>query len=516
MTNTPLILIVDDNRQLQRVTVRVLSQAGYRTCTADDGQAALRLARSEKPDLILLDVVLPDISGLEVCQQLKADPALAGCFIVMLSSTRIDSPSQIEGLEGGADGYMARPIPSDELLARVRGLLRLKHTEDRLRDSEARYRAVAHSATDAIISADSAGNIVGWNPSAERLFGYTESEVSGQPMTLLLPASYHDEHLAGMARVQAGGERHVIGKTVEVAGCHKDGREFPLELSLAEWQVAAGRFYTAIIRDITDRKQTEEALRELNATLEQRVADRTRRLYEANAQLSELDRLKDDFISRISHELRTPLTNIISYLEMLENGKPEKRAWYLQVLHEQTALLRDLIESLLEVTQQSVNAAGVHVAPTDLNQLASALITEAALRAARRGLTLTSTLTPELPFVSADARLLAQALSKLATNALNYTPTGGTIDFATAEAIDTGATWVTFTIRDSGPGIPPHELAHIFDRFYRGRAAADYKTPGVGLGLSVSRDILSSLGGRLTVDSQPDAGATFTAWLKPA
>ncbi len=289
--------------------------------------------------------------------------------------------------------------------------------------------------------------------------------------------------------------------------------------SLAELQKdEAGQPHkvVGVIQDITEHKRAEEALRELNATLEQRVADRTRRLYEANAHLSELDQLKDRFISRISHELRTPLTNIISYLDLLEHGKPEKHAQYLQVLHEQAALLRELIESLLEVTQKSVNAAGVHVAPTDLNQLATSLLAEATPRAAQRGLTLTSTLTPELPFVSADGRLLAQALSKLATNALNYTPAGGTIDLATAEVIDAGVTWITFTIRDSGPGIAPDELAHIFDRFHRGRASANYKTPGVGLGLSISRDILINLEGRLTVDSQPGEGATFTAWLKPA
>jgi DNA-binding response OmpR family regulator len=122
-----------DTLLLQQSTVWVLSQAGYRTCTADDGQSALRVARSEKPDLILLDVVLPHIDGFEVCCQLKADPALAGRFVVMLSGRRIDSLSQIEGLDGGADGYIARPFSNDELLAR--GLLHIKLAEDWLRES---------------------------------------------------------------------------------------------------------------------------------------------------------------------------------------------------------------------------------------------------------------------------------------------------------------------------------------------------------------------------------------------
>ncbi len=279
--------------------------------------------------------------------------------------------------------------------------------------------------------------------------------------------------------------------------------------------------------DITDVKRAESqreaalaALRDLNAVLEQRVTDRTRQLTEANLQLSQLDRLKDQFISRISHELRTPLTNIVIYLELLETGKPEKHARYRQVLNEQTALLQKLIENLLEVTQQSVNTAELRIAPTDLNHLAASLAADVAPRAAQRSLTLDSAWQPDLPLVNADPILLAQALSHLAANALNYTPAGGAIELSTAQVIEQGVTWITFTIRDTGPGITPDELPHIFERFYRGQAAANYKTPGAGVGLSLSRDILSSLGGRLTVmnagDSGTPHGATFVAWLKPA
>lgn len=252
--------------------------------------------------------------------------------------------------------------------------------------------------------------------------------------------------------------------------------------------------------------------------LEERVLQRTRQLSEANAQLSELDRLKDDFISRISHELRTPLTSIKIYLELLESGKPEKRAKYLQTLNEQTARLQQLIESLLEVTQQSVNVAGLHLAPIDLNHLAASLIADAEPRAALRSLRLNHTLAPALPFVSADTILLTQALVNLVTNAINYTPPGGTIDLSTAQVMDGDTTWITITVQDTGPGITPADLPHIFERFYRGRAAADYKTPGTGVGLFISRNILTALEGRLTVRSEgkPGHGAVFTAWLKPA
>ena len=155
------------------------------------------------------------------------------------------------------------------ILGNYHDITERKLAEDALRASDARYRAVAESAHDAIVTADSTGQIVGWNHGAERVFGYTEIEASGQPLTMLLPSRYHDGHMAGMARMQAGGEKHIIGKTVEVEGRRKDGSEVSIELSMAEWQVAEGLFYTAIIRDITGRKQVDERIRHLSSAVEQ-------------------------------------------------------------------------------------------------------------------------------------------------------------------------------------------------------------------------------------------------------
>jgi len=137
-----------------------------------------------------------------------------------------------------------------------------------LRESMERYRAVAQSATDAIISADSVGNITSWNHGAERIFGYSEAEVVGQPVTLLMPFRFREAHLAGLARMRAGGEPHLLGKVVEMEGVRKEGAEFPIEFSLSTWQVAEDRYYTAIIRDITDRKRAEEELRSSSDTLQ--------------------------------------------------------------------------------------------------------------------------------------------------------------------------------------------------------------------------------------------------------
>ena len=145
----------------------------------------------------------------------------------------------------------------------VQDITQQKLAELTLRESEARYRALTYTASDAIISADSAGNIVSWNRGAEIIFGYTETEISGQPLTVLIPQRYRDRHLAGMNQVLSAEKPHIIGDgTVEFEGLRKDGSEFPLELSLAKWERADGQFFTGIIRNITKRKTAETSLKE--------------------------------------------------------------------------------------------------------------------------------------------------------------------------------------------------------------------------------------------------------------
>ena len=148
-----------------------------------------------------------------------------------------------------------------EIFGVSRDISRRKKADQALRESEEHYRAVVSSATDAFVSIDKAGNIIGWNKSAEKLFGYPELEILGQPLSILIPLDYLDAHAAGIERVRAGGEKHIIGKIVEHEGLRKDGTRFPLELSLSEWQVAGSQFYTAIIRDVTERKLAEDNLK---------------------------------------------------------------------------------------------------------------------------------------------------------------------------------------------------------------------------------------------------------------
>ncbi len=190
------------------------------------------------------------------------------------------------GLANKSGGF----VENDARLASAFGelaavALHNSRTLEALEHSEERYRSLVQTANDAIISADSQGNIVFWNKSAETIFAYLADEMIGKPISLIMPERFRGAHQRGMQRMITTGEKHILGKTVEMVGLRKDGSEFPVELSLAAWETKEGSFFTAIIRDITERKKAEEALRRSRDELEIRVRERTAELAKSNQAL---------------------------------------------------------------------------------------------------------------------------------------------------------------------------------------------------------------------------------------
>src|SRR3954447_19782511 len=171
-------------------------------------------------------------------------------------------------------------------------VMQAMETEMALRDSETRFRSVAESATDAIVAADEAGEMISWNRGAERIVGYTQGEVLGKSLSMLMPDRFRAMHDAGIQRVVDGGvaASKLIGSTVEVVGLRKDGREFPLELSLATWQTPNGRFFSGIIRDISERKKAEDKIKALLETAPDPIVeiDQDARIVLANARTDTL------------------------------------------------------------------------------------------------------------------------------------------------------------------------------------------------------------------------------------
>jgi PAS domain S-box-containing protein len=261
--------------------------------------------------------------------------------------------------------------------------------------------------------------------------------------------------------------------------------------------------------DITERKQAEAAIRQLNQNLEQRVADRTRELAAANARLTELDQLKSKFVSDVSHELRTPIANLKLYIDLLAHGKPEKQAQYLQVLQQQVRRVTALVDDILDLSRlERRKEQGVIYRAVALNDVVDQVVLAHQPRAEADGLQLTFAPAAHLPPVRADANQLAQVVTNLIANALSYTSAGYVRVSTSTENSE-----VCLCVADSGSGIAPDDLPHVFERFYRGQHVLKNDVPGTGLGLAIVKEIVDLHEGRIEVDSQPGHGTTFRVWL---
>jgi len=253
------VFIIDSNAENAKNLRGLLTDNGYTVKRKAGGKNALAAISGAEPNLVILDVNLPDIDPFALCEELKRNEQTLNIPVIFMTA-HDDVDSRVKGVELG-DDIITKPLETREVLARVEQQVTVSKVRAALRESEAKFRSVMESAIDAIISGDASGNIRAWNSAATALFQYNEAEVIGQPIEIIIPERYRQRHRTGIKRVSSGGPSHVIGKTVELAALRKNGTEFPVELSLATWFLDEDRYFTGIIRDISERKQAEQKFR---------------------------------------------------------------------------------------------------------------------------------------------------------------------------------------------------------------------------------------------------------------
>ncbi|MCK6548049.1 PAS domain S-box protein [Myxococcota bacterium] len=356
--------------------------------------------------------------------------------------------------------------------------------------------AVAQSANDAIITADAASRVLSWNRGAERMFGWTAEEMVGAPLSRIIPERHRDAHARGMARVRGGGTPHVIGAPpVELHALTREGREVPIELTLARWSDGDEELYTGILRDITERKRAEEQLRAFAAKLE---ASEQRAIAASRA--------KSTFLASMSHELRTPLNAILGFVQLLDRDPrlaPDQRK-SLSIIMQSGEHLLALINDVLSISKIEAGQATLSEVPFDLGRLARGLEETFRARARMKGLELGAELDVPLPTsVLGDEAKIRQVLLNLLSNAVKFTATG---------RVTLRVRWVAglarFEVEDTGPGMSDDELEALFQPFTQ-TTAGIRAAEGSGLGLVISRSFVHLMGGELSVDSAVGRGSRF-------
>jgi len=421
---------------------------------------------------------------------------------------------QLETPDQGVHDYEARMVPSgsDEVMAIVRDITERKQVELALQDSREKYRSLLESLDSIVAVIDAAGRFLYMNEVAARQLGGMPDQFIGRTMTELFPEPYASQQFADIQDVIRTG-RPVVNQTES----YVHGQSLWYRNSLQPIHDEAGRPVQVLLNttDITPIIQAQHQLEEINRMLEERVAQRTQELATANASLAaandrllDLDRLKSKFVSDVSHELRTPVTSLSLYIDLLEHGKLEKRDLYVGKLKEQMARLHTLINDILDLSRLERDWDAGGRSPVDINSIVEHVSAMERGAAETAGLTLTCEVADNLPLVVARPDQLTRAVTNLVSNAIKYTPQG-------AIRVQTSAQdqRVCIEVTDTGLGIPPDELSHVFERFYRGRDVAQSAVPGSGLGLSIVKEIVESHGGTVEVQSALGQGSTFFIWL---
>jgi PAS domain S-box-containing protein len=356
-----------------------------------------------------------------------------------------------------------------DLTARVR-------LEEQLRSSEAQWRSIIDSAVDGIVVIDRCGRVEGFNPAAERLFGYSEEEIIGQNVNLLMPSPYHEEHDQYLARYLATGRAKIIGAGREVQGQRKDGTTFPVHLSVGQFTLAGERKFTGILHDLSNRVRIEEQLRE-------------------RASLAKLG----EMAAVIAHEVRNPLAGIRGVVQTIgAQLPPEGRnsAMVNEIVTRIDSLNEMMKDLLLFARPPQPRPRPTEIVP--LVRLTANLLTE---DPALRGVHID--VAGSAPTITADAEMLKIAFQNLLVNGAHAMGGHGRIRVD----VSTENTSCLVAFRDEGPGIPADVREKIFTPFFT------TKKRGSGLGLPTAKRLIEAQNGHITIDCPPDGGTTVTVTL---
>ncbi|MEU4691571.1 PAS domain S-box protein [Actinoplanes sp. NPDC023714] len=373
-----------------------------------------------------------------------------------------------------------------DITARVRA-------EQRLRLEREQLEMIMGAASDPFFTMDSGGVISEWNRQAEHVFGWPRDEIIGRNVSdTVLPMRYG----RALRRLLDGRWDWLLDRPTEMGATHRDGHEIPVELTM--WRIGfdGGVHFHGFVRDITARRQTEQALAE------------------ARDQAIETARLKSQFLASMSHEIRTPMNGVIGLTGLLLGSRlDEKQRRYAEGISAAGSTLLAVINDVLDFSKLEAGKVLLEDANFGVGRLIDDVVSLVAPPDTRDGVSVTGVCDPRLPeTVCGDPAKLRQVLLNLAGNAVKFTTRGRvTVTAALDERQSTGpdAVPIRFEVRDTGIGIDKHQQEELFEAFTQADAGTTRRFGGTGLGLAISRDLVELMGGSIGVESRPGQGSTF-------
>ena len=527
------ILIVDDNPE----NINILSanlEDDYNIFFATDGETALDIAMSEnRPDLILLDIMMPGMDGYEVCSRLKANTDTWDIPVIFITALGQEK-DETKGLNLGAVDFINKPFRMAVIKARIKAALclkeemdnrmvltrkledlnknlekrvhektfQLKQAHEDLKASEKRYRMIYENAIEGIFQSVPEGHIINASPALARILGYESSqEVIENNTDIDNQIFVRPEDRVELIRtlkqkgVISGFETQFKKKNGDIIWVMISAKALRNEKD-------GSVFYQGFCIDITEQKRAKE-------------------LEMANIRLQELDALKSALLSTASHDIRSPLSCILGYAELINmdfstfflpalKGNPtledraQKAICHLEIIEKEVCRLTRLVNDLLDLSKLESDCFDWNDKPVHLNGLIDEAIeavkSEFLIRPA---VELKFVRDQELPPINCDPDRIMQVMINLLSNAAKFTEVGHVV----VQALARGGDHIEVRVTDTGPGIPEKEKENIFNKFYQIRQSQGRK--GTGLGLAISRQIIEHYHGRIWVESEPGQGSTF-------
>jgi PAS domain S-box-containing protein len=531
------ILLVDDRPENLLALEAILEPLNQTLIRAHSGDEALRKLLLHDFAVILLDVQMPGINGFETARLIKSRERTKYIPIIFLTAISKDEAYVYEGYSVGAVDYLSKPFQPDILRSKVsvfvdlylkqkqlseqQVLLRasevreleLKHKLE-ITESEARFSEIVGSAMDAIIVFDTDGHISLFNAAAERMFGLPAAEAIGNDVRMLMPEPLRQDSLDRVCRAsdtaQSGVETSPSEHILSLSGLRAGGEEFPIEATASCLEVRGKRTYTLIVRDISERRRAEEALKAQAESLEKAMLELKQLNEELADRQAELERAmaaRSRFYASMSHELRTPINAVLGYstllLENIYGPLNEKQAEGITRTHKAAKHLLELVNDVLDLSKIEAGKIDLRLQPVYFPALIEDLFVTVRPLADQYGSELTLEHDGEPVKVISDPRRLRQILLNLLSNAIKFGK-GKPIRVGSFPLEDGG---IRLEVTDQGEGIAPTDQEKIFDEFVQ--LGKTQLTEGTGLGLPISRRLAEMLQGELEVASDVGKGSTF-------
>ncbi|GAB7538513.1 ATP-binding protein [Burkholderia sp. 3C] len=459
------VLVVDDIAASRTETASQVRAAGHRVIEADSGATALRIVEGTDVDLVLLDLLMPDMDGFEATRRLRALHERAWLPIVVMSSLS-GAEHFVRAVEEGADDYLVKPVDGALLAAKIRNIGHVLELQSRVSHLAAHNRELFDHVGDAVLTIEDGVHICDANEAGYALLGLAALPDDGVPLDSLLPAE-----LAERLRTDtppASCQAHVRGPA---------GDAFPADIRISRWRNSTRPRVSLVIRDLTEQRR--------------------------------LDRLKDDFLSTVSHELRTPLTSVKGAIDLLAGGAagalPAPAQKLVDIARRNGERLGRLIDDVLDVAKLEADRMALQRRACALDTLLDEALAANLDYARRAGVVLTRVGKPFGCEVWVDPDRFLQVMANLLSNAIKNSPAGGAVEIR-GHADGTRA---RIAVRDHGGGIPEAFRARIFEKFSQADERDRRVGTGTGLGLHITQVLVERMHGRVGLVSTPGHGAEF-------